>query len=105
MRRLLLPLALVALLAGCSGLSREDRVRAKLIDAGVQPALAGCMAGRLVRKLDDSELRDLARVAKLPREHAGGMSVDEIGDRLKALDNPHIVSVVTRTGLGCAIAG
>jgi len=92
-------------LAGCTAVSPEAKVRDKLVAAGVKPPMAACMADKLVRKLDVSELRELARVAKLPREHPGALSFDELTYRLHAIDNPHIVSVVTRAGLGCAIAG
>lgn len=98
-------LSLALLAAACSTLSPEARVRQKLVDAGVRPEMAQCMAGKLVRKLSNDELRQLGRVAKLPRQHPGHMSFDELGQRLQALNDPHIVSVVTRVGLGCAIAG
>jgi hypothetical protein len=98
-------LALAGLVAGCSTVSPEAKVRDKLIAAGVKPHMAGCMADKLVRKLDYSELKQLNAVAKLPREHPGALSFDELTYRLQALDNPHIVSVVTRAGLGCAISG
>jgi hypothetical protein len=104
MKRLaILTLALLA--SACSTISPEAKVRQKLVDAGVRPELADCMAGKLVRKLSDDELHELARVAKLPGQHPGHMSFDELGERLRALNDPHIVSVVTRVGLGCAIAG
>jgi len=102
-RLALLSLALLA--SACSVVSPEAKVRQKLVDAGVRPELADCMAGKLVRKLDGDELHQLARVAKLPAEHPGHLSFDELGGRLQALNDPHIVSVVTRVGLGCAIAG
>jgi hypothetical protein len=95
----------LVLLAGCSTLSPEARVRQKLVDAGLRPEMADCMAGKLVRKLSDDELHQLAQVAKLPREHAGHVGFDELSERLQAVGDPHIVSVVTRVGLGCAIAG
>lgn len=104
-RALTLSITTLGLLAGCSTVSPEARVRQKLIEAGVKPRMASCMADKLVRKLSQPELRDLARVAKLPREHPGAMSFGELTDRLQALNNPHIVEVVTRAGLGCAIAG
>ena len=104
MRRLA-TLSLALAVAGCSFVSPETKVRSKLIAAGVKPPMADCMAGKLVRKLDTDELRRLGKVAKLPRQHPGGMSFDELADRLRALNDPHIVSVVTRVGLGCAIAG
>ncbi len=105
MKRLFLSLALVGLVAGCSAVSPEAKVRDKLIAAGVKPHLASCMADKMVRKLDYSELKEVNRVAKLPREHPGALSFDELTDRLQAINNPHIVSVVTRAGLGCAIEG
>lgn len=98
-------LGLAGLVAGCSTVSPEAKIRDRLIAAGVKPHMAGCMADKLVRKLDYSELKQLNAVAKLPREHPGALSFDELTYRLQALDNPHIVSVVTRAGLGCAISG
>jgi hypothetical protein len=97
--------SLALLASACSTISPEAKVRQKLVDAGVRPEMAECMAGKLVRKLNDDELHQLARVAKLPGRHPGHLSFDELGERLQALNDPHIVSVVTRVGLGCAIAG
>jgi len=98
-------LSLALLASACSAISPEAKVRQKLVDAGVRPELADCMAGKLVRKLDSDELHQLARVARLPAGHPGHLRFDELGGRLQALNDPHIVSVVTRVGLGCAIAG
>ena len=96
------PALLAALaLAGCMTLSKTERVR----EAGVPPRMASCMADRLVAKLSDDELRELAHVAKLPRQDAGAMSIGEIEERVRAIGDPHIVKVVTRSGIGCAIAG
>jgi hypothetical protein len=101
----ILPILALLLAAGCSTLSPEARVREKLIEAGVKPRMAECMADKLVRKLDGDQLHELARVARLPRDHPGHMSFDELAGRLRALNDPRIVEVVTRAGLGCAIAG
>jgi len=98
-------LALALLASACSTISPEAKVREKLVDAGVRPEMADCMAGKLVRKLSNDELHQLGRVAKLPGARPGHLSFDELGERLQALNDPHIVSVVTRVGLGCAIAG
>jgi hypothetical protein len=103
MKRVVLLVLLLAV--SCSGLSPETKVRSKLEHAGLKPEMAQCMAHKLVRKLDSSELRQLAEVAKLPGDHPGHIRFDELADRLRALNNPHIVNVVTRVGLGCAIAG
>jgi hypothetical protein len=103
MKRVVLLILLLA--TSCSILSPEAKVRTKLEHAGVKPEMAQCMAHKLVRKLDSSELRQLAEAAKLPNDHPGHIRFDELADRLRGLNNPHVVSVVTRVGLGCAIAG
>lgn len=100
-----LALATMLLLSACSGLSPEAKVRSRLERAGVAPPMAQCMAHKLVRKLDSGELRQLAEVAKMPRDHPGRLTVDELARRVATLNDPHIVSVVARVGLGCAIAG
>jgi hypothetical protein len=105
MKRLLLPLVLLGLISGCATVSPEAKVRERLIAAGVKPRLAECMAGKLVRKLSTDELKALGRLAKLPGRDPGHLSIDELGYRLQALNDPHVVDVVTRTGLGCAIFG
>ena len=99
------PVLLVAMaLAGCMTVSKTERVRAALLHAGVPPKMASCMADRLVEKLSDDELRQLAHLAKLPRQDVGGMSIREIEARVSAIGDPHIVKVVTKSGIGCAIA-
>jgi len=94
----------IAVLAGCVTPSPRDRVHQELLNAGVKPRMASCLADRLVDRLSIAELRELGRAAKLPRKDVGNMTIGEIVDRLQAVGNPHIVSVVTSAGLGCAIA-
>jgi len=107
MKKPLLTIAFVgvaaSLLAGCA--TPESRVRDKLVAAGVKPPMAACLADKLVHKLSYAELKELARVANMPSDHPGHLSFGELSERLAALNNPHIVHVVTRAGLGCAIAG
>ena len=104
MKRLASILIVAVALCGCMGLSRTERVRTALLRAGVPPRMASCMADRLVERLSDDELRQLAHLAKLPRQDVGGMSIREIEDRVSAIGDPHIVKVVTKSGIGCAIA-
>lgn len=105
MRRVLLSLGLIALVASCSSFSPEAKIRDRLEKAGVKPHMAACMAEKLARKLSTDELRQLDTVAKLPKTHPGHLSLDELADRLEAIHDPHIVNVVTKAGLGCAISG
>ena len=102
----LVPLLLVCVLplAGCASVSPEAKVRAKLIDAGISPPIAGCMAERLVDRLSISQLKRLQSLAKLPDRDIGGMTIDQFLHHLRALDDPEIFAVVSKAGIGCAIA-
>ena len=105
MRRLI-PIAMLALLAGCASVTPEQEVRHRLIEAGLKPPVAACLAEKLVRKLSRDELRRLGHAAQLAEgRRIEEMSVHELVDRVAAVDDPHIVAVVTRAGIGCAIAG
>jgi hypothetical protein len=101
---LLLPLAALGL-AACTTVSPEARVRTKLIDAGIRPAVAGCMAERMVDRLSLVQLKRLQSLGGLGSRDVRGMSVDELVHRLRALQDPEIVSVVLKAGIGCSIAG
>ena len=99
-------LASLLMLAACATISPEAKVREKLLEAGLKPRMAQCVAERLVHHLSTVQLRKLGQLAKLPRQHADGhMRIDEFLARLDALGDPEIVAVATRAGLGCAIAG
>jgi predicted GNAT family acetyltransferase len=92
-------------LSACTTVSPEARVRADLIAAGVQPKVAGCMADRMVAKLSLGQLKRLQSLAGLKSKPVNEMSMDELLHRLRALNDPQIVAVVLRAGIGCSIAG
>ncbi|TZG27249.1 hypothetical protein [Sphingomonas montanisoli] len=98
----LLPIVLIAL-AACTTVSPEAKVRAKLIEAGVKPPVASCMAERLVDRLSLAQLKRLQSLSGLARKDVNAMSIDEIAHRLRGLDDPEITAVVLKTGLGCSI--
>jgi hypothetical protein len=103
--RATVPILFAALaLSACASLSPRERVHDELLRAGIKPRMASCLADRLSDRLSVSELRQLGRAAKLPRKDVGAMSIGELADRLRAIGDPHIVSVVTSAGIGCAIA-
>ena len=104
MRRVL-TLSLTLALASCAAIDPRVQVRDRLIDAGLTPPMADCMAEKLVRRLDRDQLKELAHAASLPHEDVGRMSIDQLIDRLRAIQDPRVVEVVTRAGIGCAIAG
>lgn len=106
MSRRYLSLSIVAALAlsACATVSPEARVRSKLIEAGLRPPVAACMAERMVDRLSLAQLKRLQSLGGLAKRDARGMSIDEFAHRLRALNDPEIVSVVLRAGIGCSIA-
>ena len=105
MRRTLFALALIMSLAGCGLVSPEAKVRDRLLAAGVKPHMADCLAPRLARTLSTAQLEALGRVAKLPREDRHHLSIGDLEDRMRVVDDPRVVDVVSRAGLACAILG
>jgi hypothetical protein len=103
----LLPLLLAPLVltAGCSLVSPEAKVRDRLVQAGLDPTTAQCMARKLVKHLDSNQLSELGRAMKMPKDHPGKLRLDEIGRRLETVQDPKIIAVTTRAGLSCAIMG
>lgn len=105
MRFAALLLACALPLAGCASVSPEARVRTALIDAGISRPVAACMAERLVDRLSMSQLKRLHSLAKLPGRDIGAMTVDQFLRHIRALEDPEIFAVVSKVGIGCAIAG
>ena len=101
----MVPLFLMLALASCAVIDPRAQLRDRLIDAGLKPPMADCMAEKLVRNLDRDQLKELAHAASLTHEDIGRMSIDELIDRLRAIQDPRVVEVVTRAGIGCTIAG
>ena len=89
---LLVPLSLAA----CSG--PESRTRDGLIKAGLSPKMADCMAPRMADRLSIAQLRQLAAIGK----GDGKKSVKHVLKRLRDLDDPQIVSVVSSSAALCA---
>ena len=92
----LLPLAATALLAGCA--TPEARLRAGLVDAGLSPPLADCMARRMADRLS---LGQLLRLRDLPRARES-VSIGEFLHRVRALHDPGILAVSSSSAALCA---
>ena len=103
MKRLALPVLLGAALAGCA--TPETRIRNALVEAGLSKPIAGCMADRMVDRLSLGQLNKLRGLAKLQDKKVQRLSIEEFVKRTKALQDPEIVSVVTSSGVICAISG
>lgn len=97
-------LGAVLALSACAT-SHESRIRSNLIDAGVSPPVARCMAERMADRLSDSQLRSLAKLSGQKAHQLGAMRVDEFLRSSRHLLDAEVYAVVARAGLGCAIAG
>ena len=97
-------LAAAGALAGCAA-TYEARVERALVEAGLAPSVAGCMAERMVDRLSTAQLRALGRLAELHKESAGRMRVGEFIEQARANLDAETIEVVTRAGLGCALKG
>lgn len=98
MRRSFAIFLVLPVLAACSG--PETRVRDSLIKTGASPRLAGCMARRMVDRLSHAQLQRLSTLARPDGEKGRKHMLKRVRD----LDDPEIVSVVTGSAALCATA-
>ena len=103
MKWLVLPVLLGVALAGCA--TPETRIRNALVEAGLTKPLAGCMADRMVDRLSLVQLNKLRGLGKLQEKKAQKLSIEDFVKRTRALQDPEILSVVTSSGVICAISG
>lgn len=94
-------LAAVLALAACA--TPETRVRTALLDAGLPPPIAGCMADRMVDRLSLIQLNKLSGLKKLRQRDMRSLSVEEFLRRTRSLQDAEILGVVTSSGLVCAL--
>jgi hypothetical protein len=88
-------LAVLLLPAACA--VPEARLRAGLVNAGLSPPLAACMAGRMVDRLSLMQLR---RIGDLPRAREA-VSVAEFLHRVRALGDSQVLAVSAGSAAVC----
>ena len=91
-----------ALLAGCASLATPS-VEQALIDAGLRPQLASCMAGRMTDRLSIAQLQKLRRAQGAPGETVQDLSPAELIARADRIGDPEVVSVLTTSAAACAV--
>jgi pyrroline-5-carboxylate reductase len=97
------PFALVAMAAlalssaGCVSKLAESRVRSALVDAGVSPANAACMAERMTDRLS------LAQLRRLEALRAPKRSLADYVWTVRRLDDPQLVDVTVSAAALCAM--
>ncbi|WP_443018517.1 hypothetical protein [Sphingobium sp. Leaf26] len=89
-------------LPACTSLSPESRLRSELVEAGMSPRMAGCMAERMVDRLSLMQLRKLQSLASLRKSHSGRMSADQLLHKVRALQDPEIFAVTSSSALAYA---
>ena len=91
-----LPALAAFMLAGCA--TPETRLRTGLINAGLSPPLAGCMAHRMAGRLS---LGQLMRLRDLPQARES-VTIGEFLHRVRALRDPGILAISTSSAALCA---
>ena len=91
------------LLASCATVSPEARVRAGLMDAGLPPSTAGCMAENMVDRLSLVQLRRIESLASLRKSHMDNLTVDRFLYKLRALEDPEIFAVTSKAAISCTL--
>lgn len=109
MKKLILLLLVAGIAVGAwfiwsGGLDRvtEDRVEAALLNNGVPPKLAECMAPKLVEDLSIPQLLKLEELAPAEGEGALPSSPGEALDRLRRVDDTEAVTALASAGTSCA---
>ncbi|KFL47036.1 hypothetical protein IL54_2458 [Sphingobium sp. ba1] len=96
-----LTVALCLLLPACASLSPESRLRAGLVEAGLAPKLAGCMAEKMTDRLSLTQLRRLQSLASVRKSHIGTLGVDQWLHKVRALGDAEIFLVTSKAAVGC----
>ncbi len=103
--RVLPALALAGMvLAGCAT-SKEAQVRSALLNAGLSPGVARCMATPLARDLSVRQLQSLNRVANYASGKVRGLTEGQMLDIFRRDLDPQTLGVVVRAGVGCFLRG
>ncbi len=97
-----LVLLLLVALAGCSQ-PFEGRIASRLAEAGLSRPMSECMAQRWVKRLNLLQLRRIQNLAGELADEGARLSVGRPMSRVRELDDPEIVEVVTRSTLVCAL--
>jgi predicted ThiF/HesA family dinucleotide-utilizing enzyme len=96
-----LPLVALLFLTGCGPI--EGKVRSSLINAGIGPEPAACMAKQMVDKLSLLQLRRMASLGNFQDESVKGMTKDRFFHNVRALKDPQILTVTSAAWLKCTI--
>lgn len=92
--------ALCAAAAACASFSPASRIENRLIDLGMSPRGAECLANELNESLDRKDLVDIADfLDRLDRPTSSRGAFDT----LRSVDNPRAAASVAAAGIFCAL--
>jgi predicted Zn-dependent protease len=101
MKRSLIVALSFVLLTACA--SPETRVRTGLMKAGLAEPVAACMATRMVDRLSLVQLRRLQALSSVGEMDMGKTSADQFLHKVRALKDPEILSVTTKSAIICSL--
>ena len=93
----------VGMLTATACTTPEDQVQTALIEAGLQPAIATCMAKRMTDRLSIAQLQKLARAKGGAGEKVSELGAADFLERARRIDDPEVVRVTTGAALGCTL--
>ena len=88
-------------LAACA--APQNRVETNLIQQGVRPAVARCMADEMTKRLSVGQLQKLSRARPLPGEPSTNLSARELLERARRVGDAEVVAVTTGAAAVCAL--
>ncbi len=88
-------------LAACA--TPENQVQTALVDAGLKPAVAACMAERMTDRLSVAQLAKLSRAKGQEGEKLSDLSAADFMERARRIDDPEVVRVTTAVAVGCTL--
>ncbi len=80
----------------------EERISSTLVARGMPVPMADCMAGRMVERLSPAQLAKLRRLEPQEGEAQVPMSVAELLERLRRVDDPEVIEVTGTAAAVCA---
>ncbi len=89
-----------AAVSGCA-VSKEARVRAALVDAGVPRPVAVCMADIMAEDLSTAQLRALRDAVATARRPVGEISINDALKILRTVGEPTTIGVIALASTSC----
>lgn len=102
---LLRPIAALAPLLALAACAQpfEGRVASRLAESGLSRPMADCMAAKWVDRLNIIQLRKISTLSNSLKDERGKLTVLRFIGRVRKLDDPEIIEVVTKSSVSCAL--